>query len=62
MATSSIKKSFVISDKKQAYGLIDAIENSINNRPVNTSISSRQIKNEKELREFLSKGKKVNAN
>ena len=55
MATSSITKNFVISGKRQVELFTDAIEASANNRPTRIPVSAREIKGEKELREFMKK-------
>ncbi len=62
MAASSITKNFVISGKKQVETFIDAIESSANDHLANNNISAKQIKGEKELREFMAMRKKVNVN
>ena len=41
MATSSIKKNFVISGQKQVEMFADAIEASSKNRPVRTPVAAR---------------------
>lgn len=53
MATSSIKKSFVISGRKQVEKFVNALEESAKNRPVWTPINARFIETEDELREFM---------
>ena len=53
MATSSITKNFVISGKKQVEMFVNAIEESTKNRPVQTSVTAREIKGENELRELM---------
>ena len=53
MATSSIKRNFVISGKDQVEMFVNAIEESAKNRPVRIPVAAKQIKGEIELREFM---------
>jgi hypothetical protein len=62
MATSSITKNFVVSGRKQVEMFANAIEESANNRPVRVPVSARQIKGEEDLRKFMRKREKRNAN
>ena len=57
MATSSITKNFTISGKEQVEKFINAIEESTNNRPINTPVSSTEIRGEKALRTMMQKRK-----
>ena len=61
MATSSIKKNFVISGKEQVEMFVNAIEESAKNRPVRSQVAAKQIKGEAELREFMKEWEKANA-
>ena len=53
MATSSITKIFVISDKEQVEMFVNAIEGSANNRPVHVPVAAREIIGETESREMM---------
>ncbi len=53
MATSSITKNFVISEKKQVEMFINAIEESAQNRPAHIPVAAKEIKGETELREMM---------
>ena len=61
MATSSIKKNFIISGKEQVEMFVNAIEESAKNRSVRTPVAAKQIKGEAELREFMKEWEKANA-
>ena len=60
MATSSITKNFVISDKEQVEMFVNAIEGSANNRLVHVPVVAREIIGKTELREMI-KLRKVKA-
>ncbi len=60
MATSSIKKNFVISGQKQVEMFVEAIEASAKNRPVRTPVAARFVSSDDELIEFLNKREKAN--
>ena len=62
MATSSIKRNFVISGKNQVEMFVNAIEESAKNRPVRVSIAAKQIKGETELRKFMKEWEEADAN
>ncbi|MBD5393181.1 MAG: hypothetical protein HDR71_02700 [Lachnospiraceae bacterium] len=53
MATSSIRKNFVISGKEQVEMFINAIEESAKNRPEHISVAASEITDEAELREMM---------
>lgn len=55
MATSSIKKNFVVSGEAQVKKFVEALELSEKSSPIKTSVSAKQIHGEKELREFMRK-------
>ena len=60
MATSSITKNFVISGKEQVEMFVNAIEESAKNRPVHIPVAAREITDEAELVEFMTKWEKAN--
>jgi len=60
MATSSIKKNFVISGREKVEMFANAIEASANDSPVCIPVSAREITDEEELIEFMDKWEKVN--
>ena len=60
MATSSITKNFVISGKEQVEMFVNAIEESARNRPVHIPVAAREITDEAELVEFMTKWEKAN--
>lgn len=53
MATSSIRKNFVISGQDQVEKFVRAIEKSAKNCPEYEGASVREIKGEKELRDMM---------
>lgn len=55
MATSSIKRSFVVSGEAQVKKFVEALELSEKISSMHTSVSARQIHGETELREFMRK-------
>ena len=55
MATSSIKKNFVVEGKEQVEMFANAIEKSENNHPARLSVNARQLKTTDELRELMRK-------
>ena len=57
MTTSSITNNFVISGEEQVEKFVRAIEESDQNRPDHISVSAREIRGEKELREIMRKRK-----
>ncbi|NBI84912.1 hypothetical protein D3Z47_01345 [Lachnospiraceae bacterium] len=60
MATSSITKNFVISGREQVEMFVNAIEESAKNRPVHIPVAAREITDEAELVEFMTKWEKAN--
>lgn len=60
MATSSIRKNFVIEGRKQVEMFANALEESENNRPTRIPINARQITDPNELRELMRRRKKAN--
>ena len=60
MATSSITKNFVISGKEQVEMFVNAIEESARNRPVHMPVAAREITDEAELVELMTKWEKAN--
>lgn len=60
MATSSIKKNFVVEGKEQVEMFANAIEKSENNHPARLSVNARQLKTTDELRELMRKRKRAN--
>lgn len=61
MATSSIKRNFVISGKDQVEMFVNAIEESAKNRPVRIPLAAKQIKGEIELRKFMKEWEEADA-
>lgn len=60
MATSSIKKNFVISGKEEVEAFADAVEAAANDiRPI-AQISARKISDSKELNELMRRWRKAN--
>ena len=55
MATSSIKKNFVVEGKEQVEMFANAIEKSENNHSTRLSVNARQLKTTDELRELMRK-------
>lgn len=53
MATSSIRKNFVISGREQAELFVNAVEESAKNRPVRMPVDVKFIETEDELRTFM---------
>jgi hypothetical protein len=62
MATSSIKKNFVISGREQVEMFVNAIEESAKNRPVRIPVAASEITDDTELMEFMRMRKKTNDN
>ncbi len=62
MATSSIKKNFVISGREQVEMFVNAIEESAKNRPVRIPVAASEITDDTELMEFMKMRKKTNDN
>ena len=60
MATSSIKKNFVISGKKQVEVFVDAIERSANNRPVRVPVAAKELTDTNDIIKLMEKRKKAN--
>ena len=62
MATSSIKKNFVISGREQVEMFVNAIEEFAKNRPVRIPVAASEITDDTELMEFMRMRKKTNDN
>lgn len=58
MATSSITKSFVISGPEQVELFVKAIEASAKDRPKPVSLSAREITDEVEMADWMSRWEK----
>ena len=55
MATSSIKKKFVVSGPEQTQKFADAIEASFNNKRVSTKVKARHLTSSAEIKSLLAK-------
>lgn len=61
MATSSITRNFVITGQKQAQMFVDAIEYSASNRPVQITVSAKELTDKNDIIKVMKKRKKMNA-
>ncbi len=62
MATSSITKSFVISNQKQADMFVSAVEASANNRPTRVPVSLIQLTETSDIVGLMQRRKRKRAN
>ncbi len=60
MATSSIKKNFIISGEQQAEMFVDAIEESAKNHPVRIPVAAKELTDPKDIIKLMEKRKKAN--
>ena len=61
MATSSITHNFIITDPKVAERLAKALEESANDPPRPFTVSVRHLREPDELKEFMERVKRANA-
>lgn len=59
MATSSIKKNFVVSGKRQVEKFADAIEKSAKNRTPRPHVSATFLTDFKDVKEFMERRKRA---